>query len=427
MVLSRIAARSGTIQAIREKLLQITTHPYRSLALACYIFLAACGGSRGVGVVAGAAPQLLMVDGPHVAAVRASLRRGEPQFRRALTELNADANRGLTVAPMSVMDKDVTPPSGDKHDYMSQAPYWWPDPSKPGGKPYIRKDGQRNPEIDKITDRAHLRRLAETSFSLALAFYFTGRQDYAKHAAQLVRVWFLDRPTRMNPNLNFAQGIPGIANGRAAGIVETRFLPQIIDSVTLLQGSSAWTGSDDHGLKDWMRAYLKWLQGSLLGHEEARRRNNQETWYELQVVALALYTGHDDVARVTLQRSQAAIGQEFEPDGSQPRELARTRSWDYSIFDLTAFLHLAALGDRVGMDLWNYQTPDGRSLRKGVDYLIPFATGEKRWPYKQITPFHASELHPVLRLAAVGWKAPRYRALAQQIGGGTAMLDLTFP
>jgi len=105
-----------------------------------------------------------MVDGPHVAAVRVSLRRGEPQFRRALTELEADANRGLTVAPMSVMDKNATPPSGDKHDYMSQAPYWWPDPSKPGGKPYIRKDGQRNPEIDKITDRAHLRRLAETSF-----------------------------------------------------------------------------------------------------------------------------------------------------------------------------------------------------------------------------------------------------------------------
>ena len=133
------------------------------------------------------------------------------------------------------------------------------------------------------------------------------------------------------------------------------------------------------------------------------------------------------MARATLQRSQAAIGKEFDPDGSQPRELARTRSWDYSIFDLTAFLHLAALGGRVGMDLWKYQTPDGRSLRKGVDYLIPFATGEKGWPYKQITPFRASELHPVLRLAAVGWKDPKYRAIAEQIGGATPMLELTFP
>jgi hypothetical protein len=368
-----------------------------------------------------------MVDGPHVASVRDSLRRGEPQFQAAVTELETDADRGLTVAPMSVMDKDTVPPSGDKHDYMSQAPYWWPDPPKPNGLPYIRKDGQRNPEIDKLTDRTNLQRLARTAFSLSLAFYFTGRQEYAQHAAQLIHVWFLDPATRMNPNLNFGQGIPGIAEGRAAGIVETRFLPEIIDGVTLLQGSPAWTALDDQGFEDWMRAYLKWLQESPLGTDEARRGNNQETWYDVQVTALAIYTGQADVARATLQRAQTDIGEEFEPDGKQPREIARTRSWDYSIFDLTAFLHLAWLGDRVGVDLWNYETPDGRSLRKGVDYLIPFATGEKRWPYKQITSFRGSALHPILRWAAVGWNEPRYREIAFQIGGGTRRLELTLP
>ncbi len=406
----------------------LSLHP--CLAVACYIFLAACGGTVGSRGPAGggtAAPQLLMADGAQVANVRDSLRRGEPQFQAALAALEKDANRGLTVAPMSVMDKGVTPPSGDKHDYMSQAPYWWPNPSKPGGKPYVLRDGQRNPEIDKITDRTNLQRLARTAFSLALAYYFTGRQEYAQHAAELVRVWFLNAPTRMNPNLNFGQGIPGIAKGRAAGIVETRFLPQIIDSVTLLQNSSAWAGSDDQGFKKWMSAYLEWLQESSVGRDEATRGNNQETWYDVQVTALAIYTGQANVARAILQRAQADIGEEFEPGGEQPRELARTRSWDYSIFDLTAFLHLAALGNRLGIDLWNYQTPDGRSLRKGVDYLIPFATGQKRWPHKQITPFRASALHPVLRLAAVGWNDPRYRATAQQIGGTTPILDLTFP
>jgi hypothetical protein len=372
--------------------------------------------------------QLLTIDGAHVERVRDSLRRREPQFQSALAELEAEANRALSVAPMSVMDKGVTPPSGDKHDYMSQAPYWWPDPSRPNGRPYIRRDGQRNPEIDRITDRENLERLDRTVTALALAYYFTGREEYAQHAARLLRVWFLDPATRMNPHLRFGQGIPGRAEGRSAGIIETRFLPRIIiDAVTLLEGSSAWTASDDQGLNDWMRAYLTWLLESPLGRQQARRGNNQETWADVQIVALALYTGQTEIARKVLEDAKADIADEFEPDGRQPRELERTLAWTYSIFDLTAFLHLAELGERVGVDLWNYRTADGRSLLQGLEYLIPFATGEKRWPHEQIKQFRPSELHPVLRRAAIGWNEPRYREIARQIGGETPRLELTLP
>jgi hypothetical protein len=425
-------ARFGT----RARKIHVPSHRIQlTVAFACCMLLTNCGATNTANSEpntpapqSGSATfQLLTVDTEHVTAVKESLLRGDPQFRSALTELDADANVALKIKPVSVMDKDVTPPSGDKHDYMSQAPYYWPNPSTANGLPYIRKDGQRNPEIDRITDRANLQRLARTAFTLGLAYYLTGRQDYAQHAADLIRAWFLDPSTRMNPNLNFGQGIPGIAKGRAAGIVETRFLPEIIDAVMLLQGSSAWSVTDDQGIKDWMRAYLTWLEENRLGREEATRGNNQETWYEVQVISLALYTGQPDVARATLRRSRTAIGKEFEPDGSQPRELARTRSWDYSIFDLTAFLRVAALGNQVGVDLWNYETKDGRSLRKGLGFLVPFATGEKRWPYKQITPFRGAALHPVLRMAAVGWKDPNYRAIAQQIGGATPLLELTFP
>ena len=310
---------------------------------------------------------------------------------------------------------------------MSQAPYWWPNPSRPGGRPYILRDGRRNPEIDRITDRANLGRLERAVTALGLAFYFTGREEYSRHAAQLVRVWFMDPQTRMNPHLRFGQGIPGVTEGRSAGIIETRFLPSIIDGVMLLRDSSAWTAADDAALKTWMRAYLQWLLDSALGREELRRGNNQETWADVQVAALALYTGQTEVARKTLEDARADIAGEFEPDGTQPRELARTRAWDYSIFDLTAFLHLATLGERVGVDLWNYRTADGRSLRQGVDYLVPFATGEKRFPYEQITEFRPSALHAVLRRAAIGWNEPRYRELAEQVGGGTARLELTLP
>ena len=191
----------------------------------------------------------------------------------------------------------------------------------------------------------------------------------------------------MNPNLNYGQGIPGIAAGRAAGIIETRFLPELIDAVTLLQGSPAWTATDEQGLKNWMSAYLKWLQESRLGREEQTRGNNQETWDEVQVTGLALYTQQTEIARAALERSRAAIGREFEPDGRQPRELARTRAWDYSIFNLTAFLNQAAIAGRLGINLWSYQTGDGRSLRKGVEYLVPFAAERRVFRMSRLPPY----------------------------------------
>lgn len=368
-----------------------------------------------------------MIDGAHVARVRDSLRRGEPQYREALAALEADAGRALALPPVAVTDEPVVPPSGDKHDYMSQAPYWWPDPSKPDGLPYVERDGERNPEIDRITDRQNLGRLTRDVSALGLAYYLTGREEYAEQAARFVRVWFLDEATRMNPHLEFAQGVPGVAEGRAAGIIESRFFPTIIDGVTLVQGSPAWTASDEQAFQEWMRSYLEWLLTSQKGRVQANRGNNQETWYRVQVVALALYTGETEAARTTLLDGQAGIAGQFDRDGSQPRELARTRAWDYSIFNLTAYMHLAALGERLDVDLWNFRTPTGRSLRQGLEYLVPFATGEKRFPHEQITEFRPSALHPVLRRAAVGFEEPRYRELAREIGGGTRRLELTLP
>lgn len=384
---------------------------------------AAIPGTRSPGDT----PQLLLADGAHVARVRESLARGEPEFESALSALEASANAALDIDRLSVMDKNVTPPSGDKHDYMSQAPYYWPDPSKKDGKPYIRKDGERNPEIDQISDRENIERLSRAVASLGLAFHLTGRQEYAQHAAHLVRVWFIDPATRMNPNLRFGQGIPGRVEGRSAGIIETRFVPNILVALTFLQGSPAWTASDERALKEWVAAYLEWLIESPLGRNEARRKNNHETWADVQISSFALYVGEPEIARTTIEGARGDIAFEIEPDGSQPRELARTRPWHYSIFNLTAFMALAAIGERVGIDLWNYTPPDGAGLQKALDFLVPFATGEERFPNPQLDKVRPSELHLVLRRGAVAWKEPRYRQIAEQTGGGTPQMDLILP
>lgn len=367
------------------------------------------------------------MDTAHLQRVRDSLQRGEPQYRAALAALEREADRALDFEPVSVMDKPFVPPSGNKHDYVSQAPYWWPDPSRENGRPYIRRDGERNPEIERITDRANLGRLADVVPDLALAYFFTEREEYAQHAARLIRVWFIDRATRMNPHLRFAQFIPGVTEGRSAGIIETRLLPNILGTVETLRESPAWTDADDAALDDWMRDYLAWLREGAQERPQTRRGNNQETWYYVQVVALALFTDQTRLARQTLQSARAEIGRQFEPDGRQPRELERTRAWDYSIFNLTAFMRLAVYGDEVGVDFWNFRSRDGASLRQGLEYLIPFATGEEEFPHRQITEFDPTDLHAVLRRAALSFDEPRYGELAKQIGGGTRRLELTLP
>lgn len=367
---------------------------------------------------AAAAPPatLLLLDAARLADVRARVQRQDAALAPALAALEQEAKAALAMAPVSVMDKGVLPPSGDKHDYMSQAPYWWPDPSKPGGRPYIRRDGERNPEINKITDHDALGRLIDAVSTLGLAFHLTGRDEYAAHAARLVRVWFLDDATRMHPHLRYGQGVPGINEGRGIGIIETRELPELLDGVSLIAASPAWTSADQTRLEAWMRAYATWLIESPHGQEEAKNGNNHETWYNAQVAALAVWTGQTELARRHVEAGRRCVAAQIEPDGRQPRELERTNAWHYSAFNLEAFFDLATLGDRVGVDLWRYRTPDGRSLRQALDFLVPFAAGDRKWTYPEIAGFKADAIHDLLRTAAIAWNAPDYRALADRVG-----------
>lgn len=324
----------------------------------------------------------------------------DPDLRQALAKIEREAQKALKAEFRSVVSKAVLPPSGDKHDYMSQAPYFWKDPKSKDGLPYIRRDGERNPEIDNIPDHDLLAGLITGVENLSLAYFFTGKEEYASRAAELLRMWFLDSKTRMNPNLDYAQGIPGQSTGRSFGIIETRGLPRIVDSIGLLQNSASWKEADQKGLETWFGKYLDWLTTSKNGIEESKAKNNHGTWYDVQVASFALFIGKNEKAKSILDSSsKVRIAEQIEPDGSQPLEIARTRSLSYSTMNLEAMVLLARLGDTVGVDLWNYRTTDGRSIRKAIDFLYPFAVGEKTWKQQQIIKFEPERLYVVMRLA----------------------------
>jgi hypothetical protein len=333
----------------------------------------------------------------------------------AAAALLREAERALAAGPFSVMDKRRVPPSGDKHDFLTLAPYWWPDPAKPDGLPYIRRDGEVNPESKRDTDDVPFGQMTEAVTTLAAAFRGTQDGRFAARAAFLLRVWFLDPSTRMNPNLDYGQGVPGRNTGRGAGIIATRKLVDIVDAARALEASPAWSDRDRQGLHAWCSAYAAWLQTSRNGREEAAASNNHGTWYEAQLTALLLYTGRRDEAKVRCDQARKRLSSQIEPDGRQPRELERTRSWNYSVMNLDGWFTLAGLAQEAGIDLWSFRSADGRSLRAALDYLVPFANGSARWPHKQIAPIEWDGLVPLLDEAAARWNADRYRVLADRL------------
>jgi hypothetical protein len=328
-----------------------------------------------------------------------------------LAELEREAKSALSAGPFSVVEKTNLPPSGDKHDYMSIGPYFWPDTASSNGLPYVRHDGRRNP-ANRTSNRRDLSLMVGTVETLALAWYFTGDEAYANKATQLLRTWFLDPATRMNPNFEFAQAIPGVNTGRGIGLIEMAGMTGLIDSVGLLAGSKSWTEADQRGLQQWFTQFVQWMQESKNGRDEAAAKNNHGTYYDLELTTFALFIGKNEIATNVLRAVPAKrISRQIEPDGRQPLELARTNAWGYSVGNLRGLISLAELGDKFGVDLWHYETSDGRSIPKALDCLIGFATGQQKWlPGRSGEPsFQSLATH--LRIAGMKYSDSRYKEL----------------
>ena len=391
------------------------------------------------------APEPYQFDGRHLAAVRERVRKGDERLKAPLAALEKDAARALAVAPMSVMDKGIVPPSGDKHDYMSQAPYWWPDPSKPNGLPYIRHDGKTNPEITKLSDRTNLGRLGGTVSTLGLAHYFTVR---LKPALRMTRTLRMTRrrsrqcgacgaagPRLVSRSGDADESASQVRAGhsrhyagprhRAHRDAQPRRRARRHSADPRIVGLDRGRRSGSAGLDARVPDVDDREPGRKRGIEE--RQQSRERGTTCRWCRWPSIPARRDLARRTLEGSRNRIGTQIQPDGRQPRETDRTRGYDYSLFNLEAFFRLASLGDRLGVDLWNHRTADGRSLRQALDYLVPYATGEKKWTGEQITEWRPQAIHPLLRRAAAGWKEPRYRELAMKIGGGSARMELTLP
>jgi hypothetical protein len=371
-------------------------------------------------------PEVFIIDGSTLLAARDSYGKSTGEFKTAIDALLDDARKALKSEPTSVVQKTGVPPSGNKHDYMSVAPYWWPDSTKPGGVPYIRRDGERNPEYYSFGDHVALGKMTSNVHTLALAYFISRQESFAEKAAGLLHVWFLDSATRMNPNLNFAQAIKGINNGRGIGIIETYQFRDLIDAMQLLKGSPHWTITLDQGITSWFSAYLKWLQESPNGKDESGEKNNHGSAYDIQVASIALYLGKKDAARDILTNvPKKRMAVQIMADGSQPLELARTNSWGYSLMNTEALIYLGLLGEHVGVDLWHSTEADGRDIRHAIDFLLPYALGQKAWTWTQIVPMKREQMVPILKIAHVKYGDAKYKKAYESLTNAEVLKSRT--
>lgn len=362
--------------------------------------------------------EVYSIDPFSLIKVKESLRSSKSPFMPAYKKLIRDAEKALDVDPVSVVDKDAVPPSGNKHDYMSLSRYWWPDPTKPDGLPYMRRDGETNPETAKYPDHENFVTMAQAVSTLGLAYFYSGMPAYARHAGKLARAWFLDSATAMNPNLQYAQAVPGRSDGRGPGVLDGRHTAVVIDAVNMIRGSEGWTDADDAALRAWFGKYVDWLTTSVNGIHEGKAANNHGTWHDAHVVPAALYSGKRDIAlRIIQEVPEKRIGGQIEADGSQPKELARTRPWHYSWFNLQAYARLAVQAKRLGVDLWRAKGPDGQSLKTAVEFLLPYLKKERVWSYPDLDKIDPLHLAPgLIELAAVSGEAS-YLDLSRSFAG----------
>ena len=333
-------------------------------------------------------PELMLLNEARIQSLRHPQTAEDQAMRDWLME---EADHILETGRVySVTFNERIPPSGDIHDYYSTGPYWWPNPETEDGMPYIRIDGKFNPERDRVSDRQPFTDMVRDTRIMALAHVLSGKDRYGEHGARLLRTWFLDAETAMRPNLQHAQAIPGVTNGRGTGIIDTHPIVELVDPIGILIHGGFIDRQEAEELESWMTEFCDWLIASKNGGDERAAKNNHGTAYDMQVAALLWLTRQAEHLRQYLSDvSLPRIGQQIEPDGRQPLELKRTRTWSYCTENLEHFFKLGVIAQKVGIDLFHHTSEEGSNLSRALDFLLPFICDNEAWPYPQETAWQA--------------------------------------
>ena len=326
------------------------------------------------------------------------------------------AEEYLSEVPRTVTADICKRSKGGPHDYYSEGDYWWPDPRKPSG-PYIRRDGETNPN-NFLAHRESMVRLSEIIGTLTSAYLITKDEKYAAQAVRHLRAWFVDEKTHMNPSLLYGQAIKGRHSGRGIGIVDTIHLVEVARGAKLLCDSSSFTPKDQASVKAWFREYLTWINTHSYGKREKKYPNNHGVCWSLQAAAFADLVGdREQLEWIRNQFKTVYLKEMMATNGGFPAELERTKPYGYSLFVIDAMAGVAQIASTAEDDLWTFQLPDGRGMKKGMEFIVPYIIDKKSWPEKPDVMYWDEwpVRHPSLLFAGVKFRNTDYLAVWKKL------------
>jgi hypothetical protein len=308
-------------------------------------------------------------------------------FEKEITEtlrkqIMEEAAWAMQQKPITVTAQSSPRSAGGKHDFFSEGDYWWPNPVSVDS-PYIQKDGMTNPD-NFVAHRLAMVRFSKIVGALSSAYVLTGDEKYVQEAMKHCKAWFVDTATLMNPNLLYAQAIKGRFTGRGIGIIDTIQLVEVAQSLLAMQNAKSMSRPDLAAIRNWFDQYLQWLTTHKYGKDEMNAANNHGTCWVMQVAAFAKFTGHQQLLSFCTDRyKNVLLPNQMAVDGSFPKELSRTKPYGYSIFNLDAMTMVCQILSTKENNLWSYQTADGKSIRKAIEFLYPYLADKSKWPFQK--------------------------------------------
>jgi len=327
------------------------------------------------------------------------------------------ADKALQLEPITITKFRAPLSEGGEHDFYSNGDYWWPNPNTTNGLPYVQRDGQTNPE-NFVGHRRCVIGLRDAVAALGAAYKVTGEDRYPAKAAGLLRVFFLDPQTRMNPSLNYAQAIPGVTPGRGIGIIDTLHLAEVPLAVLAMRKSPAFPPEALAGLEQWFQDYAEWMTTSKNGNQEGNAGNNHAVAFWLQIACFSQLTGDEaKLAECRRRFKDVFVAKQMTNDGSFPQELRRTKPYGYSIFQLDNLASLCQIASTPAADLWKFETPDGRGIKRAMEFLYPYLADKSKWPHQpDIQAWDGwPARQPCLLFAGIALAEPRYLDLWRKL------------